>query len=71
MTPEECKRLQSMEDLTHLPKSPAKAYEALGGAINVEVAKRVAEALVGPSLGLASYGLESRSALDYAKNRAN
>src|SRR5947199_9647742 len=49
MTPNECKRLQSMDDLKHLPASSAKAYEALGDAINVEVARRVAEALLGPS----------------------
>ncbi|HEX9428796.1 MAG TPA: DNA (cytosine-5-)-methyltransferase [Candidatus Bathyarchaeia archaeon] len=49
MTPNECKRLQSMDDLKHLPTSSAKAYEALGDAINVEVARRVAEALLGPS----------------------
>ena len=47
MTPSECKRLQSMEGLRYLPESPDKAYGALGNAINIEVAKRVAEALVG------------------------
>ena len=45
MTPNECKRLQSMDDLKHLPQSPTKTYEALGNAINVEVAKIVAESL--------------------------
>ncbi len=47
MTPKECKRLQSMEELEHLPSSPTRAYAALGNAINVEVARRVAESLVG------------------------
>lgn len=47
MTPAECKRLQSMEELNHLPASPSKAYEALGNAVNVRVAELVAEALVG------------------------
>lgn len=45
MTPTECKRLQSMEEL-QLPKQATKAYEALGNAVNVEVARRVAEALL-------------------------
>lgn len=45
MTPNECKRLQSMDELKHLPSSATKAYEALGNAINVEVAKIVAKSL--------------------------
>lgn len=48
MTPTECKRLQSMDDI-ELPNSDAKAYEALGNAINVQVARIVAETLVGRS----------------------
>jgi len=48
MTRSECKRLQSMEDLKFLPQEHGKTYEALGNAINVEVATRVAEALLGP-----------------------
>lgn len=46
MTPTECKRLQSMEELRYLPDTPTKAYEALGNAVNVRVAQLVAEALV-------------------------
>ena len=46
MTPEECKRLQSMASLKHLPESNSKAYKALGNAINVEVATKVAKALL-------------------------
>ena len=46
MTPTECKRLQSMEQL-ELPDSDARAYAALGNAVNVRVAQLVAEALVG------------------------
>lgn len=45
MTSSECKRLQSMDDLKHLPPSPTKAYEALGNAVNVEVAIVVAKSL--------------------------
>ena len=47
MTPNECKRLQSMDDLKNLPESCNKAYEALGNAINIKVANLVAKALVG------------------------
>lgn len=46
MTLTECKRLQSMDSLRYLPNSPNKAYEALGNAVNVDVVKRIAEALV-------------------------
>ena len=46
ITPIECKRLQSMEELEWLPDQPTKAYEALGNAVNVTVAELVAEALL-------------------------
>jgi DNA (cytosine-5)-methyltransferase 1 len=46
MTPTECKRLQSMDNLKYLPERATKAYEALGNAVNVEIAKLVAEALL-------------------------
>lgn len=46
MTTTECKRLQSMEELS-LPVSESKAYEALGNAVNVEVVTLVAKALIG------------------------
>ena len=45
MTPVECKRLQSMDEL-ELPARNTKAYAALGNAINVKVAQLVAEALL-------------------------
>ena len=45
MTPEECKRLQSMDELRHLPDARNKAYEALGNAINVDVVERITRAL--------------------------
>ena len=47
MTPIECKRLQSMEDLLYLPDNDTKTYEALGNAVNTEVVRLVAEALIG------------------------
>jgi DNA (cytosine-5)-methyltransferase 1 len=46
MTPRECARLQSMDGLKHLPTSDVKAFEALGNAVNVEVVRLVAEALL-------------------------
>ena len=45
MTPAECKRLQSMDDLEYLPKARTRAYEALGNAVNVEVVERIVQAL--------------------------
>ena len=48
MTLQECKRLQSFDDDFNLPESPGKAYSALGNAVNVEVAHRVAKSLLMP-----------------------
>ena len=45
MTPLECKRLQSMDNLS-LPTPNTRAYAALGNAINVKVAQLVAKALL-------------------------
>lgn len=50
ITLDECKRLQSMEELMWLPESPTKAYQALGNAVNVRVAELVAEALLQPRI---------------------
>lgn len=53
VTPTECLRLQCMDGrngLKRLPKSENKAYEALGNAINVQVALLVAKALVGEEI---------------------
>ena len=46
MTLDECKRLQSFDNNFNLPESPGKAYSALGNAVNVEVAYRVAKNLL-------------------------
>ena len=46
MTPRECARLQSMEDDIELPENPTHAFMALGNAVNVELVKRIAKALI-------------------------
>ncbi|KVN68718.1 DNA (cytosine-5-)-methyltransferase [Burkholderia ubonensis] len=46
MTPHECARLQSMDDLKALPSSPSHAFQALGNAVNSKVVERVARALL-------------------------
>jgi len=46
ITLNECKALQSMKSLKHLPPSSKDAYKALGNAVNVKVVKLVAESLL-------------------------
>ena len=46
MTLQECKRLQSFGEDFHLPESHGKAYSALGNAVNVEIARLVAQSLL-------------------------
>jgi DNA (cytosine-5)-methyltransferase 1 len=49
MTMREAARLQSMHRLKHLPSSESVACQALGNAVNVEVVRRVAQALLSPT----------------------
>lgn len=46
MTPRECARLQSLDSLKQLPKSPTQAFAALGNAVNSKVVEMVARALL-------------------------
>jgi len=77
MTLDECKRLQSMDGengLKALPKSESKAYEALGNAINIQVAKLVAKALIGnlaepPSSFTCVEQMESSNNINYKKEQ--
>ncbi|MGY2923489.1 site-specific DNA-cytosine methylase [Ewingella americana] len=46
MTPRECARLQSLDDLKQLPTSQTQAFQALGNAVNSQVVERVANALL-------------------------
>jgi DNA (cytosine-5)-methyltransferase 1 len=46
MTPHECARLQSLDDLNQLPKSTTQAFHALGNAVNSSVVEHVARALL-------------------------
>lgn len=45
MTPRECSRLQSMDNLKHLPESDSEVAQALGNAVNVDIVRLIAKNL--------------------------
>ena len=46
MTPKECARLQSLQELPNLPECDTRAFKALGNAVNADVIKLVAKSLI-------------------------
>lgn len=61
MTARECSRLQSMEELEHLPEGSVAAVEAFGNAVNVSVVKAILSRLLdipasAPSLPFVAQG---------------
>lgn len=46
ITPQECSRLQSMNDLKYLPDNLDKAFEALGNAVNVKIVESITNNLI-------------------------
>jgi hypothetical protein len=71
MSPTEEKLLQSMEKLRYLPESSAKAYEALGNAVNVRVVHRVAMALIGRAPTKAKVETTSEALEDFPAHTEN
>lgn len=60
MTPKECARLQSMDDLKHLPEGSTRAFKALGNAVNVAIIEMIAKSLI-PSRGMSQEVAVSRN----------
>lgn len=50
MTPRECARLQSLDDLKHLPGAATSAFKALGNAVNSELVRLIGTNLLPKSL---------------------
>src|SRR5262249_16489056 len=50
MTPKECARLQSLDELSYLPSTPTSAFKALGNAVNASIVEAFARSLLGPDL---------------------
>jgi DNA (cytosine-5)-methyltransferase 1 len=62
MTPRECARLQSLSELKALPSSNSRAFQALGNAVNADVVRAVARALLGQGTRFSKTSLLSEKA---------
>jgi len=54
MTPQECARLQSLDELENLPQSTTQAFHALGNAVNSNVVEMVMRSLLSTQINLSS-----------------
>ena len=52
MTPRECARLQSLDDLKNLPEVSTRVFKALGNAVNANLIELIAHNLLGDSQGM-------------------
>ena len=70
MTVKECARLQSLDTLSHLPKTKSRAFRALGNAVNAHVVALVAGSLVNQHSKYENLAFEARS-LQHPHERAH